>query len=180
MKPFSDIIIGPRVELRSLAASPDNAEIYYKFLTENQDNILEFDNLYFDSAKDILEFLERIDKSDDSKTYGIYRDGQFIGYFGFEMWNERDKWVSLYFALATSATGNGLMTEALNLFADEFFARGGNRMQLTCCVENLKSIGVAVRCGFKHEGVMRKRFFYVRKGTFLDDYLYSKIRDDIK
>ncbi|MCL2331186.1 MAG: GNAT family N-acetyltransferase [Proteobacteria bacterium] len=179
MKQFSDIIKGDRIELSELDATRYNAEVYYKFLKENETHLSEFDNLGFDSVEDVLKFLEHVSNSESGKFYGIYKEGTFIGYLGFEMYNSRDRWVSLYFALAKSATGKGFMTEAVKLFADEFFAKGGNRLQLTCCTDNKKSAAIAERCGFKREGVMRKRFFYVTKGQFCDDYLYSLIKDDI-
>jgi [ribosomal protein S5]-alanine N-acetyltransferase len=73
--------------------------------------------------------------------------------------------------------GKGYMTEALKLFSAYMFSlKPIARLQVNCFVENIGSRRTAEKCGFKHEGTMRKAVFC--KGKFYDLDLFSIMREE--
>ena len=74
-----------------------------------------------------------------------------------------------------TATGNGYVTEFVNLLSEELFKRKIHRLIITCDVENKASEMVARRCGFSFEGIMKgARLGY---GEYRDQMLFGKINE---
>ena len=73
--------------------------------------------------------------------------------------------------------GKGFMTEALRaLIRYGFEEMKLNRIEATADPQNLRSLRLMERCGFKKEGVLRERFYY--KGSFHDDAIYSLLKKE--
>ncbi|BBB91930.1 MAG TPA: GNAT family protein [Methylomusa anaerophila] len=73
--------------------------------------------------------------------------------------------------------GKGTMTEALSLFSSYLFALYPiPRLQITCMAGNIASSRVAEKCGFKHEGTLRKATF--NRGQYHDLELFSLLREE--
>lgn len=82
------------------------------------------------------------------------------------------------YGLAPDATGKGFMTEALAKVTDIAFAELGlHRIEINILPENTRSIAVARRCGFTHEGVTRHA--YRIAGTWRDHERYSRLAEDV-
>jgi RimJ/RimL family protein N-acetyltransferase len=78
--------------------------------------------------------------------------------------------------IRTSETGKGYATEAVGaLVKFAFETMKVNRLQLRCDLKNRRSAGVAERCGFLLEGVMRSDSLD-HDGKLRDTCLYSRIR----
>ena len=92
-----------------------------------------------------------------------YYDGLEIGYHMFDV-ESRNK---------------GLMTESLALLVQYLFtSKKINRLQLTVMLQNLASRRVALKCGFKLEGITRGAIFH--KGQNHDLEMYSILREEVK
>lgn len=73
--------------------------------------------------------------------------------------------------------GKGYTSEAVRLFCSYLFsARPINRIQACADVNNIGSIKVMEKCGFKKEGTMRKAMF--NRGEYRDVVIYSLLRDE--
>ncbi|MFG6415815.1 GNAT family N-acetyltransferase [Roseateles sp. DC23W] len=73
------------------------------------------------------------------------------------------------------AAGQGHVSEAVRLLTSLAFDRlGARRVEIRCDAKNLKSRGVAERCGFELEGVLRRDALGV-DGTPRDTALYARI-----
>jgi ribosomal-protein-alanine N-acetyltransferase len=73
--------------------------------------------------------------------------------------------------------GKGLMSEAFRrLICYAFTEMGLNRIEASADPQNLRSIRLMERCGFKKEGVLRQRFYY--KGAYHDDAIYSILKKE--
>ncbi len=83
---------------------------------------------------------------------------------------------SVGYALTPEATGEGLMTEALNRAVEiAFVDLNLHRVEVNVIPRNVASIAVAERCGFEKEG-MSRAFLYIA-GTWEDHVRYVRIND---
>jgi RimJ/RimL family protein N-acetyltransferase len=79
--------------------------------------------------------------------------------------------------LAPQFNGRGYVTRGIKYLEDLAFGRLGiNRMQIQIDVNNVKSQVVAVRAGYKKEGVLRQA--YVLRGVPCDLIMYSKLKSE--
>ena len=91
-----------------------------------------------------------------------YFDGLEIGYILFEL----------------PQRGQGMMTEALSLFADYLFqSKPIHRLQLLIAEGNVASERVAEKCGFTYEGTARQAMF--ARGQHRDMEMYALLRDEV-
>jgi RimJ/RimL family protein N-acetyltransferase len=90
-----------------------------------------------------------------------YYDGLEIGYHLFDV----------------ASRGRGYTSEALSLFVHFLFStRKLNRLQLTVSVGNEASRKVALKCGFRSEGIARGAIFL--RGENRDVEVFSRLRND--
>lgn len=80
------------------------------------------------------------------------------------------------YGLAPDATGEGLMTEALNTVVGlAFDDLGLHRVEANVIPRNERSLGVVERCGFEREGVARS---YLRiAGEWEDHVRFSRVNE---
>lgn len=95
---------------------------------------------------------------------------------GWVQWTHRSATLSYW--LGKQFTGRGLATEALELVTREMFSIGLNRLEISVAVNNENSIALALRCGFREEGVSRD--FERINGIFVDHRRFSRLARDIK
>jgi RimJ/RimL family protein N-acetyltransferase len=55
---------------------------------------------------------------------------------------------------------------------------GWHRIELAHAVENERSCGVARRCGYLQEGVMRHAMRYAADGRWSDEHLHARLSTD--
>ena len=152
----------------------------------------EFFNLVMDNKKFLSEFLEWTDyysKPEDAfkyltsisginePSYLIMVDGKIAGGHGFVDFNERFKTAEIGYWLSPDFGGRGYVTRGIKFIEDFAFGKCGmNRVQIRVDVNNLKSQAVAVRAGYKKEGVLRQS--YVVRGVPCDVIMYSKLKSE--
>lgn len=105
-------------------------------------------------------------------------DGQLLG----EIWFFRGWWYQEGYEIGyqlyrSEDRRKGYMTEALRLFSAYLFAaKPIPRLQVNVNAGNLASRRVAEKCGFLHDGTMRKAVF--QRGRYVDLALYSLLREE--
>lgn len=81
--------------------------------------------------------------------------------------------------LLPEARGRGLAGQALDRASATVFRRlGWHRIELYHAVENTRSCGVARRCGYLPEGVMRQAMYYPADGRWSDEHLHARLAAD--
>jgi ribosomal-protein-serine acetyltransferase len=120
------------------------------------------------------EFLQRYadrQAMDEGRIYGIWLDGRLVGGTLFRIFEVASGVCELGVWLAPAAQGRGLVTRAARHMIDWAFARGLQRVEWYCAVDNKPSIAVAQRLGMTREGVLRSAFLV--NGTRQDVEVWS-------
>jgi ribosomal-protein-alanine N-acetyltransferase len=70
--------------------------------------------------------------------------------------------------------GRGITTQAVRLLEDFIIANLNlHRIEIRMAIQNKASQKIAIKCGYKKEGILRESNFI--NGKWYDSYLYSKI-----
>ena len=181
---------GQRVTLRGIreaATGPASAENIFATIEKSKDFLAE--HLPWIPETDIFDLKKRIRSWVLSERFGqgggwlIFRnsptndEGEFAGAIMVDV-NLRNHSATLSYWLAQPFTGQGLMTESVQLitkFAFEHLKL--NRLEILVSVHNTKSAAVATRCGFIEEGVNRD--FELINGKFVDHRRFSLLARDV-
>jgi RimJ/RimL family protein N-acetyltransferase len=106
-------------------------------------------------------------------------NNRFVGVIGLNRIDMVNKLANIGYWIRTSAAGKGYATAALQLLARYSFERlGFIRLEILCLPNNLPSIRVAEKAGFKREGILRKRLML--RDISNDVVLLSLLQEDIK
>lgn len=82
--------------------------------------------------------------------------------------------------LMPEARGRGLATDALRTASVAVFcAFGWHRLEASHAVGNERSCAVAVRAGYRAEGVLRQSQYYPDSGTWSDEHLHARLAGDV-
>ncbi|OQY83467.1 MAG: RimJ/RimL family protein N-acetyltransferase [Chloroflexi bacterium] len=112
---------------------------------------------------------------DDGYQGGIILDGTPVGTIGMHYVNRRNRSTEVGYWLAETHGRQGIMTDVARVFVDDAFQRWDlNRVEIRTAAGNLRSQAVALRLGFKLEGVLREIFNHY--GTLLDMHVYGMLR----
>lgn len=106
-------------------------------------------------------------------------EGRLIGSCGFYKWLRPDgRQAEIGYDLDREYWGKGIMTEALTAIIDFSFRRMKlNRIELLAMPRNQRSQGLAIKLGFKKEGVLREHGFDESERPS-DDVIFSLLRRD--
>lgn len=90
-----------------------------------------------------------------------------------------DRKAQVGYFLGSGFVGKGIVTSSMrSVIAFCFDTLALNRLELRCAAGNRRSMAVAERLGFTHEGVMRQDEFL--NGEFVDQHVYGLLRSDFK
>jgi RimJ/RimL family protein N-acetyltransferase len=108
------------------------------------------------------------------------KDGSKIGFIShFYVLHVAGRQLEIGFSLVPSERGKGYGTEALQIMVDYLFlSKDMMRIQAQTDQRNKASQKILEKVGFKKEGALRKSFFM--RGEWLDDYIYSILREEWK
>lgn len=181
---------GERVTLtgmRETASGPSSAENIFETIDRSREFLTE--HLPWVPETDIFDIKKRIRSWVLNERFGqggcwlIFKnspehpEGLFAGCIMMEF-NLRNRSATLSYWLAKPFTGQGLMTESVQLITKYAFNRLKlNRLELLVAVHNGKSAAVARRCGFMEEGICRD--FELINGKFVDHRRYSLLARDV-
>jgi ribosomal-protein-alanine N-acetyltransferase len=106
------------------------------------------------------------------------KDNKLIGTCGFNAWSRVHSRVEISYDLARSQWNKGIMTKCVRSICDYAFLRlNANRIQATVAQDNIGSIKVLSKLGFKQEGELRE--YGILHGVKKDFYMYSFISKDL-
>ncbi len=173
-----------RLLIKPFEATFAQAEAFFRLITENRDFLTRYLFPLNDvrSAEDEFAFLEKAVaawESHKDAQYGLWtREGVLIGSCSLIHIHWEAQKGEIGYMLAQNQTGKGYMAEAVHALENEFFARGLNRIQIVMDVENKASENVAIRCGYKFEGICRQSQFNTTLNAFRDLMFYSKLKSE--
>ncbi|MEE1029703.1 MAG: GNAT family protein, partial [Alphaproteobacteria bacterium] len=144
-------------ELIKPEATFDKAKEFFDIVTKNKEFLaewLEWVGLYT-QPEVAFNYLNSISDVKEP-SYLIQVNGKVIGGHGFVDVNERYKIAEIGYWLAPEFNGCGFVTRGIHFLENFAFGKCGmNRLQIKVDTENIKSQAVAVRAGYKKEGVLR-------------------------
>jgi len=111
--------------------------------------------------------------------WGIARKGsdELIGTCGYYEWNKTSRRAELGYDLDPAHCGEGIMTEALRaVLRYGFDEMRLNRIQAIIDSENVRSIKLVERLGFKKEGIFRQNSYF--RGRFRDEVCFSLLKEE--
>lgn len=132
-----------------------------------------------EQARELLDDIRRHFAARTLFQWGIARksDDAVIGTVTLFQIDHEHRRCEIGFALARSAWGQGLATEAVTrIIRFAFDELGLHRIEADPDPQNLASIRVLERQGFKFEGLLRERYFL--NGRAMDAAYYGLLRDD--
>lgn len=135
---------------------------------------------YVSSAKDTATFLAScvLDQQRGiSKTYVVNHNGAACGMVSFNSIDSGNRTAYLGYWLSPDYQRKGIISAALDaLIARHLDNNEIHRFVIKCAVDNSASNRVAIRCGFSHEGVLRKA--ELLNGVFHDQNIYGLTRQE--
>ncbi|MEU2560279.1 GNAT family protein [Streptomyces longispororuber] len=156
------ISVGEGAELRPL--EPWNAE---EFL-EHVDRAREFAGPWvpmtvltkdLESARATLQRYADRQAADTGRLYGVWLDGRLVGGTLFRIFDTGTDTCEVGVWLEPSATGRGLVTNAVRVMVDwAVDRRGMHRVEWMVSSRNDRSKAAAARLGFVRDGVLRESF----------------------
>lgn len=136
------------------------------------------DNL--EAAKEELErYCIKPFKENRGIRWGIAKKGgkELVGTCGIYDWNKTARRAEIGGDLDPAFWGQGIMTEALRAILRYGFEKMElNRIQATVDSENIRSIKLLKRLGFKKEGILRQHSYF--SGQFRDDVVFSLLKKE--
>ena len=114
---------------------------------------------FYKSIEDMRTTTEKFSKSWDNGTSFEYiiidkPTNKIVGAGGVVSIDSENKSADLGYLLHKDATGNGYVTEFVQLLEKELFKQGIHRITIRCQEDNRPSANVARRCGYKLEGIL--------------------------
>lgn len=131
-----------------------------------------------DLTKKLCEIWEKDSQKLNSYLWVIVDKitNQAIGSVGLVDIDEEKKSAEFGYCLSESYWGKGLMKEAMDAVLTYLEPVGFVRLFATCNVKNANSAKVLSKCGFEHEGILRK-FDFDNEQNLVDVMMFSKITE---
>lgn len=159
---------------------PAHAPALFEIIEQGRDTLRKFLPWVDDTRRleDYLRFIhacQRQHRRAEALTYTLLWNGTPVGGLGLQRLDQQNKSASLGYWLAPHCQGKGLMTRACQaLLQHSFTILQLHRLELRAATENTKSQAVAVRLGFKSEGILRDAERI--NGRYLDLYIYALLQ----
>ena len=183
-KKFKSELTGDRIVLKRLRPTIKIATEMFANINLNRTHLgkwfpwVELTKKVEDSLKYLFDEEDKTKKG-EKIDYGIYFNGKHIGNVGiFDIeWEHRCAEIGYW--LSSEFLRNGYMTEAVRVLERYGFeVLGLNRIQIKCDERNEASVGVAKKCGYKLEGLLREDTYIKKEGRFRSTYMFSKLKGE--
>ena len=153
---FPEMFTTRRLELRTLAATAENAEMIFRAMDASRDYIAAFQGFidYVKSPADVLTLLNKRAEqrvAGEAVCFAIFHDGEFIGRIRFKRTGPAAGYFGYW--LTAAAAGHGFMSEALQTLERALFDFGFSTLILEIDDGNVRSENIARRNGY----VLRER-----------------------
>lgn len=187
IKNLPEIIKTPRLEMRRLDASPENAALIFSAVKHENPDDFYFNPIGMENAvpMDVDEMLRRMQHTenyagDNGAYYYVFENGQPIGLRRFYFFDEdaRRTFQMSEVWFVRSVWGRGFAREtyaALEKIA--FETLGANRITRQCSTENIRSANSIRASGFHLDGISRGGGVY-QDGKIYDNMMWSKLKNE--
>lgn len=180
------ILNGTTIYLKKINASFEEAKKLFTLIDTNRKHLNSWIYLYgttpFSSPENIFKFLLTLQQEwqqQDSFNYGIYLTNEtLIGMISAEICPPQNAGIKFKFWIDKEYARTGKISEALTLLEKEFFFLGIERLSICCETDNYKTRNLALKSGYKCEGIARHGYWNLQSKNFGDLAIYSKIKGE--
>ena len=186
IKQLPQIIKTPRLEMRQLAATYENAQMIFDAIKDENPsdfyfNSIGVDNVVPKSADEVLKWMQRESDwtADNGVALYLFQNDKFIGYRRLFFHNDATRTLQMATVwLVRSVWGNGFARET----SDEieriaFETMDANRITRQCSKDNLRSANSIKSSKFHLDGIARQSGVY-SDGKLYDNMMWSKLRSE--
>ncbi len=111
--------------------------------------------------------------------YNIFlKNGELIGQINMKNINYKIAFGEIGYYMGEEYTGKGYMTEAVLALESEFFKRGLKKIKICADKNNIASINVAKRCGYKLEKILHNNAVSASGRGKRSTAVYTKTRSE--
>lgn len=170
-KPFSSILQGERIQL--VRCGPAYTQQVWEYI--QRDHALSGKNYsWVESLEDVAKHITtEPDENTKDIDYLILKDGKAIGSFHIHTISYSDHKAEVGYGIEKGEEGNGYVSESLQLVLAEMKRLSFNKAIINCDKENSRSVKVAERNGFLHEGLLLQDC--IENGRFRDSMIFGKL-----
>lgn len=166
---------GERVLLRSVERRDVN--IFYEMWGDEDLRDLDGGYLVAPSKEYVLENFNKYMNLNKKYLSIVNEKGVVVGYITYEAAKDFQCIYTIGITIAKDFCSRGYGTDSINtLLKFLFMNKGANRVELEVVDINHRAIGCYKKCGFKQEGIKRKRYF--TKGKFRDLIIMGIIKEE--
>ncbi len=171
-KPFASVLIGDRVQLRLGSVTLVSA-LWQAIKKDREMGRTVWPRIK--ALKDVKEYVYDTRKNPGPEiTYFMYNlKDELIGTMHLHTFSYWDYKVELGYWVVKSHEGKGYASESLALIEEEIKSLGFHRAEIRCDPKNEKSMQVAFKNGYKHEGTLVQDSR--DGGIFRDTAVFGKI-----
>ena len=179
---FPQVIKTPRLEMRHLESTKENAQLVYDALkNEKQEdfyyNPIGIDNYVPRDVNEMLAAMQRDDRwnAENGISYYIFYNGNMIGYRRAYFFDSKPRTMqSAGVWLLRSVRGMGFAAESMNaLDKMAFDILGAELITCQCDKNNTASAKTIKNAGYKFEGISKRKGIHF-DNTEYDNMLWSK------
>ena len=125
------------------------------------------------------EFLRKnavLRRSGEQFNYSILMNGSVVGATGIHIESRRNHCAEIGYFVDEAYWGRGIACEAVRQLEEVAFNElGVVRIEINMVKKNKASERVAIKCGYRKEGIGRKKL--PLGSEYIDCYVYSKVRE---
>ncbi|TFH11429.1 MAG: N-acetyltransferase [Candidatus Thorarchaeota archaeon] len=166
---------------------PDDAAWYYQMSLKNREHLSRYEPnnpvmsimTESDAKKTIEDFISLWDEQ-KYRFMGVFLKGSddFVAQIYLGKLNDQLPEFGIGYIVNEAHEGNGYVTEAVSAVVKELFKKvEAHRIQIETDDTNIRSIGVAKRCGFVREGHLRKNRINPDR-TYSGTLLFGLLREE--
>ncbi|WP_047986434.1 GNAT family N-acetyltransferase [Ornithinibacillus californiensis] len=163
-------------------ANHEDVDFIYRHFSDEKVCEFLYDEELFTSRNDAIELVkwyENPEKTGYNRWVLVKKDEnrEQIGTCGFHLWDKSNNIAEIGYDLWYEYWGKGYMKEALiSAIESGFNHMKLNRINAYVALDNINSIKLLEKLGFKNEGVYRDKHLY--KGKYYDHYSFSLLKRD--
>jgi ribosomal-protein-serine acetyltransferase len=170
------------LELKDL--QPDQAQPFFDHIEENRERYL--DTIPFVKRTTSIEIMREnitrnLKRQEEglSEFYTLWDRERMAGYFLIREIEKEAQWAEIGYMIGADWQGKGITSSICNMLIEELFDQYHMKKVVICCNDdNLASIGVANKLGFKLEGIIRNH--YVVNNKLRNMCYYGLLKEEWK
>lgn len=168
---------------RLILRNVGNEDIDFIYRLFSNEKVCEFlyDEELFTTRNEATEFVEW-NSNPEEKGFNRWilvekNNQQQIGTCGYDSWDRTNQIAEIGYDLWPEYWGQGYMKEGLIVAIESGFNYMAlNRINAFVALENINSIKLLEKLGFKNEGIYRDKHFF--RGKYYDHYSFSLLKRD--